>query len=169
MIPTRLRCTAFAGYHRIASGELLHVALKAKQAHDADPARAVRVFDDGSGEVLDLPLALPAAELVRRLSQPELQRLVPAEVSGVSKEVEVTLRQQPGKNRMMVHLLDYDTTSAGVKGARLTVHPPAGKTVKRIFYPDTDTAIAFAAAETDVTAELRDFEIHDMVVVEWNP
>ena len=91
MIPTRLRCTAFAGYHRIASGELLHVALKAKQAHDADPARAVRVFDDGSGEVLDLPLALPAAELVRRLSQPELQRPVPAEA-----------RRRPGRPRLGV-------------------------------------------------------------------
>ena len=30
-----LRCTAFAGPGRIASGELRHVALKAKQAFDA--------------------------------------------------------------------------------------------------------------------------------------
>ncbi|GAB1406644.1 DUF2239 family protein [Thermomonas brevis] len=78
MIPTRLRCTAFAGHHRIASGELLHVAIKAKQAHDANPARPVLVFDDASGQQLSLPLELPAAELLRQLSQPELPEAPPA-------------------------------------------------------------------------------------------
>ena len=71
-IPTRLRCTAFAGYHRIASGELLHVALKARQAVDADRDRPVRVFDDADGKPVELPLELSAAEFLRLLSQPEL-------------------------------------------------------------------------------------------------
>ena len=35
MFHPTLRCTAFAGSARIASGELRHVALKAKQAFDA--------------------------------------------------------------------------------------------------------------------------------------
>ena len=90
-IPTRLRCTAFAGYHRIASGELLHVALKARQAVDADRDRPVRVFDDASGQPLDLPLHLPAAELVRRLSQPELHEPEPAPA-----------RRRPGRPRLGV-------------------------------------------------------------------
>ena len=41
-----LRCTAFAGPGRIASGELRHVALKAKQAFDA--GKPVQVFEDAS-------------------------------------------------------------------------------------------------------------------------
>ena len=67
----------------------------------------------------------------------------------------------------MIHLLDYDTKSTSVKGAVMTVHPPAGKTVKRIFHPDTDTEVKFNAADKGVTANLREFEVHDLVVVEW--
>lgn len=95
------------------------------------------------------------------------QATLPVDVTNVSKEVEVTLRQQPEKNRMMVHLLDYDPKSSGVKGAVLLVHPPAGRTVKRIFYPDTDTLVKTIPGEGGVTAKLRDFDVHDMAVVEW--
>jgi hypothetical protein len=95
------------------------------------------------------------------------QASLPVEVTGVSKEVEVTVRQQPEHSRWMVHLLDYDPKSVGVKGALMTVHPPEGWTVKRLFYPDTGTEIAFAAVESGVTAGLREFQVHDMAVVEW--
>ncbi|MDA1142333.1 MAG: HEAT repeat domain-containing protein [Planctomycetota bacterium] len=93
---------------------------------------------------------------------------LPVELTGVSKEIELTVRQQPEQSRWMIHLLDYDTKSLGVKGASVSVHSPAGKTVKRIFYPDTNTEVTFSPTETGVTARLRDFEVHDMVVVEWN-
>jgi len=92
---------------------------------------------------------------------------LPVEVSGVGVDVEVTVREQPEKSRWMVHLLDYDVKSKLVRGAAMTVRPPAGKAVKRIFYPDTGTEVRFAAAEGGVTAGLRDFEVHDMAVVEW--
>jgi hypothetical protein len=46
MASPTLRCTAFAGHRRIASGELRHVALKAKQARDL--GRPVLVFEDAS-------------------------------------------------------------------------------------------------------------------------
>lgn len=68
MIHPTLRCTAFAGPRRIASGELRHVALKAKQAFDA--GKAVQVFEDASGQPVVLPLELPAGELLRRLAEP---------------------------------------------------------------------------------------------------
>ena len=68
---------------------------------------------------------------------------------------------------MMVHLLNYDTRMDIVKVPKLTVHPPAGRTVKRIFYPDTDMPVSFTATKTGVTAALRDYQVHDMVVVEW--
>ena len=63
-----LRCTAFAGSQRIASGELRHVALVAKQAFDG--GQPVRVFEDASGHAVDLPLDLPAGDLLRQLATP---------------------------------------------------------------------------------------------------
>lgn len=60
------RCTAFAGPRLLASGELRHVALKAKLAFEAG-ALPVRVFEDASGEEIPLPLQLPTAELMRHL------------------------------------------------------------------------------------------------------
>ena len=63
-----LRCTAFAGPNRIASGELRHVALKARQAFAS--GRRVLVFEDASGRQVDLPLELPEGELLRRLGSP---------------------------------------------------------------------------------------------------
>lgn len=95
------------------------------------------------------------------------QATLPVDVTGVSKEIEVTVRQQPDKNRWMVHLLDYDTKTVSVKGPLMTVHPPAGRAVKRIFYPDTNTEVNFAVTAGGITAQLRDFEVHDMAVIEW--
>lgn len=97
------------------------------------------------------------------------KQTLPVEISNVSKEIEVTLRQQPEKSRWMVHLLNYDPKLALVKSPAMTVHPPEGRAVKRIFYPDTGTEVKFSTAEIGVTASLRDFEVHDMVVVEWGP
>lgn len=70
MSNAHLRCTAFAGRHRIASGELRHVALKAKQAYDAGQWQPVLVFEDASARLVELPLELPAGELLRRLGEP---------------------------------------------------------------------------------------------------
>lgn len=67
-----LRCTAFSGPQRIASGELRHVAMKAKQAFDLHPERPVLVFDDADARTVEVPLELPAADLLRLLAQPQL-------------------------------------------------------------------------------------------------
>lgn len=69
-----LRCTAFSGNYRIASGELRHVALKAKQAFDAHPERPLLVFDDGDARLLELPLELPPADLLAWLASPQTGR-----------------------------------------------------------------------------------------------
>lgn len=68
MLVPHLRCTAFAGSMRIASGELRHVALKAKQAFDA--GEQVQVFEDVSGREVGLHLELPAGDLLRQLASP---------------------------------------------------------------------------------------------------
>ena len=59
-----LRCTAFAGTHRIASGELRHVALKAKQVFDSEPDQPILVFEDASGRVVELPLGAACVRAV---------------------------------------------------------------------------------------------------------
>ena len=78
MLNPSLRCTACSGPNRIATGELRHVALKAKQAFDAHPQRPVLIFDDTSGGQLDLPLELPAADLLRLVAQPVQRPAEPA-------------------------------------------------------------------------------------------
>lgn len=79
-MPTpNLRCTAFAASHRIASGELRHVALKAKQVFDTQPGQAILVFEDATGVVVELPLELPVGELLHRLNAvpPDTDEAVP--------------------------------------------------------------------------------------------
>lgn len=71
MVSPSLRCTAFSGTDRIASGELRHIALKAKQAYDAHPQRPVSVFDDAGARRIELPLELPVADLLAWLAQPQ--------------------------------------------------------------------------------------------------
>ena len=93
MLDPSLRCTAFSGALRVASGQLRHVAIKAKQAHDAHPERSVRVFDDAGGRLVELPLALPEADLLRLIEQPEA-----AQARGRSPRP----RRRPGRPRLGV-------------------------------------------------------------------
>lgn len=79
-----LRCTAFSGHQRIASGELRHVALKAKQIFDSGLNQPILVFEDASGKLVELPLELPAADLLRTLNAKpaDAAKQVPAPVRG---------------------------------------------------------------------------------------
>lgn len=90
MIHPTLRCTAFAGPRRIASGELRHVALKAKQAFDA--GKPVLVFEDASGQPVELPLELPAGDLLRRLAEP----------MAVAAETDEPVPRRPGRPKLGV-------------------------------------------------------------------
>jgi hypothetical protein len=78
MLSPTLRCTAFAGTQRIASGELRHVALKAKQVFDTKARQPILVFEDANGKMVELPLELPAAELLRTLNAMPADDVAPA-------------------------------------------------------------------------------------------
>ena len=133
MASPTLRCTAFAGHRRIASGELRHVALKAKQARDL--GRPVLVFEDASGRQVDLPLELPAAELLRHLVEP--MPLPPAAVvprgpgrprlGVVAREVTLLPRHwdwlaaQPGGASVALRKLVEDARKAAADGDRRRV------------------------------------------------
>ena len=87
------RSTAFSSSVRIATGELRHVAMKAKQAYDAHPERPLRVFEDATGRALELPLELPAADFLRLIEHPD------AALAGAGKPAE---KRRPGRPRLGV-------------------------------------------------------------------
>ena len=132
-----LRCTAFAGPGRIASGELRHVALKAKQAFDA--GKPVQVFEDASGRVVELPLELPAGDLLKRLAEPAASAVPVAakpppprgpgrpKLGVVAREVTLLPRHwdwlaaQPGGASVALRKLVEDARKAAADGDRRRV------------------------------------------------
>ncbi len=62
-------CTAFAGTRYIASGNLEHVALKAKEILDADPHATVLIFDDATSHTIEVDFRGTANDVLKRLSQ----------------------------------------------------------------------------------------------------
>ena len=63
-------CTAFSGTRLLASGPLQEVALAAKAHLAADPEASVLVFNDGTGEVIDLDLRGTPEDVLARLVPP---------------------------------------------------------------------------------------------------
>jgi hypothetical protein len=63
------RWTAFEGYRRIASGDPLQVALKTKEVLNRGEQAPVLIFDDVTGEQIELDLRGTAADVHRRLAQ----------------------------------------------------------------------------------------------------
>lgn len=63
-------CTAFAGPRLMAAGPLRDVAIAVKAHLEAEPETPVLVFDDGTGEVIDLDLRGTPEEILGRLASP---------------------------------------------------------------------------------------------------
>ncbi len=85
------RCTAFHGTSCIASGELPAVALAAKAVVDEGPTSTVLVFDDLTGEFVDLDFRGTPAEVARR---------VEGRLEGANKEAEAP--RGPGRPKLGV-------------------------------------------------------------------
>ena len=62
-------CTAFHGNRRIASGSLADVAVKAKKAIDKKGDVSVLIFDDTTGEQVELDFRGTTNDVLRRISQ----------------------------------------------------------------------------------------------------
>lgn len=65
-----IRCTAFDGARRIASGPLAEVALAVKHAADRDPAARILVFDDVTSRPVEIDLRGSEADVLARLVPP---------------------------------------------------------------------------------------------------
>lgn len=61
------RCTAFVGFRQVASGPLTEVALKTKEDREKGVQESVLIFDDETGQQLDVDLRGTVAEVVLRL------------------------------------------------------------------------------------------------------
>ncbi|MDD5676535.1 MAG: HEAT repeat domain-containing protein [Kiritimatiellae bacterium] len=91
---------------------------------------------------------------------------LPVEAAGCPKDLEITVRQQPELNRWMIHLLNMDPNLQLVRGVALTISHPPTQDVK-ISYPDNGRQIAFQRAGDKLVFTARDFEAHDMILVEF--
>lgn len=63
------RCTAFEGFRRIASGELAQVALKTKEVIDRGEQAPVLIFEDVTGEQIEIDFRGTAAEVLKRIAR----------------------------------------------------------------------------------------------------
>ncbi len=67
MISSTVACTAFEGTRRIAAGELRMVAAKVKEVVDRGEGAPVLIFDDGTGEVIEVDFRGSVEEVRARI------------------------------------------------------------------------------------------------------
>ena len=89
------KCTAFAGPNRIASGELAEVALRAKAVIDQAAEPAVLIFDDATGELVEVDFRGAPADVLRRLGERTTDHI------GLQEAVEPP-RRGPGRPKLGV-------------------------------------------------------------------
>lgn len=63
------RCTAFEGFRCIASGELVQVALETKKVMDRGGREPVLIFDDETGEQVEVDFRGASEDVRKRLAQ----------------------------------------------------------------------------------------------------
>jgi hypothetical protein len=68
-IRDRAGCTAFEGFRWIASGELAEVALETKKVVDRAEREPVLIFDDATGEQVEVDFRGSADDVLRRLAR----------------------------------------------------------------------------------------------------
>ncbi len=66
--PSQFICTAFAYQRRIASGPLHTVALRAKAETDRDPDQTILIFEDATGQLIEVDLRGTASDVRERLA-----------------------------------------------------------------------------------------------------
>ncbi len=65
----RKTCTAFQGHRRIAAGNILEVARKAKAVIDGDEPAPVLIFDDATSEPIELDFRGTVKDVLQRLKE----------------------------------------------------------------------------------------------------
>jgi hypothetical protein len=97
-----IHCTAFEGSTCIASGDLIEVTLKAREAIGRNGSSPVLIFDDQTGHQIDLDLRESTDDLKNRLASVEPRRAGRPRLGVVAREVTLLprhwewLNSQPG-------------------------------------------------------------------------
>jgi hypothetical protein len=130
--PLRRPCTAFDGTRLIASGPLQQVALKAKALVERHPSSSVWIFDDATGDVIDIDYRGSSRTVLQhigeRLGDPKGAQPEPAAPKGpgrprlgvVAREVTLLPRHwlwlngQPGGASVALRRLVDDARRANV-------------------------------------------------------
>jgi uncharacterized protein len=79
-------CTAFEGFRRIASGNLAQVALKTKKVIDRGEKGQVLIFDDVTGEQLEVDFRGKGSDVVTRIAKTTSEQPLAAESTDPSRE-----------------------------------------------------------------------------------
>jgi hypothetical protein len=91
-----IRCIAFAGTRRIASGGLGQVALKAKEVMDRDKWVQVLIFDDVTSNLIEVDLRGTDADILQRIGEPSVR------ANNESTEPEKHEARHPGRPKLGV-------------------------------------------------------------------
>jgi uncharacterized protein len=91
-------CTAFEGFRRIASGELAQVALKTKKVIDRGEKGPILIFDDVTGEQLELDFRGTGSDVVNRIAKATSEQLPAA----ISAEPAGEVPRGPGRPKLGV-------------------------------------------------------------------
>ena len=92
----RRQYTGFAGHRLIASGELMEVALKAKEWRDQGERAPLLIFEDDTGALVDLDFQGSREALLTSLARKKARAEAP------EKEPEETRRAGPGRPKLGV-------------------------------------------------------------------
>lgn len=136
--------------------------------------RCVYISADNLGEI-DYGWGSVRHGLLYRVFKPDMLKLfwdivtsaapLPFTVENCPPEVEVTMNMQ-GEKRYIIHLLDYRPKET-VKNCRLFITLPERKKPTAVFYPADDRESEYQTTEKGVLLDVRDFRVHEMVVVEY--
>ncbi|WP_129672557.1 DUF2239 family protein [Candidatus Chloroploca sp. Khr17] len=91
-------CTAFAGHRSIGSGDLLMVAKKVKEDISRDELVPVLIFDDLTGELIEVDFRGSTEDVIKRLTRPTAKG---ASISPPSHTGEIAHRG-PGRPKLGV-------------------------------------------------------------------
>jgi hypothetical protein len=93
---------------------------------------------------------------------------LPIEASNCPLTVDVVVKRQEQNRRWMVHLLNMDEKNGLIKDVKIKVKPPYAAKAVYYAYPDRHE-VDFVARDGMVEFVVRQFDVHEMIVVEWEP
>jgi uncharacterized protein len=134
--PASKNCSAFQGLGLLSTGPLRQVALEVKRAVARGAANPILVFDDATGNVIELDLRGSDAEVVERLSVPPearkgRYRSTPGDVPDSNETTSETSAGLRGRGRPKLGVIAREVTLLPRQWDWLSTHPGGASAVLR--------------------------------------